>query len=71
MSRGTLFLLLPLGVSATILQVVSAAYLGRTFEQVRQRPLYLVEEVFVQEQPGVQAPLEASTRREALVSATS
>lgn len=52
---GTMALLFPLGVSATILQVVSAAYLGRVFEQVRQRPLYIVEEVFVCEPDSTEA----------------
>lgn len=42
-------LLIVLGTASVLLQVVAAEYLGRIFEQVRQRPLYIVEELCVQQ----------------------
>jgi hypothetical protein len=51
---GALGLLILLGIASVLLQVVAAEYLGRIFEQVRQRPVYLVEEVCVQQPVAAQ-----------------
>ncbi len=46
---GAVGILIVLGTASVLLQVVAAEYLGRIFEQVRQRPLYIIEELFVQQ----------------------
>jgi glycosyltransferase involved in cell wall biosynthesis len=46
---GAVGLLVVLGTASVLFQVVAAEYLGRIFEQVRQRPVYLVEEICVQQ----------------------
>jgi hypothetical protein len=46
---GAVGLLIVLGTANVLLQVVAAEYLGRIFEQVQHRPLYIVEEVCVRQ----------------------
>ncbi|MGH7171282.1 MAG: glycosyltransferase, partial [Gemmataceae bacterium] len=52
---GAVGLLIVLGTASVLLQVVAAEYLGRIFEQVRQRPLYLVEEICVPQPARVES----------------
>jgi len=47
-------LLIVLGTVSVLFQVLAAEYLGRIFEQVRQRPVYIVEELCVQQPVAVQ-----------------
>lgn len=52
---GAVGLLIVLGTASVLLQVVAAEYLGRIFEQVRQRPVYIVEEMCVGQRDAVEA----------------
>jgi hypothetical protein len=46
---GAVGLLIVLGAASVLLQAVAAEYLGRIFEQLQHRPLYIVEEVCVRQ----------------------